>query len=99
MIRIREMFKYGSYISLHDGGGRFASKSQDIVGGEGGGAPVASKEGDGGVCDASMLTDVRLYLFKKGSGISVKGLVKGDACVTSFAPNDPSGCIGPSQTR
>jgi hypothetical protein len=94
MICVREMFEDGSYIGLHDGGGRFAGKGQDIVDGEGGGAPVASEEGDGRVRNTRVLTDVHPYLFEEGSGIPVEGFVKGYACMASFALDDPSGRSG-----
>ena len=53
---------------------------------------MASKEGDGRVHDACMLMDVRLYLLEEGDSVPIKGFVKGNARMTSFASDDPSGC-------
>jgi len=91
MVSIGEMFQDGPDVSLHDGGGRFASEGQDIVDGEGGGAPVASEEGDRGFCNACMLSDICPDLFKEGSGISIEGFVESYARMTGFASDDPSG--------
>ena len=92
VVCIREVFKDGLYIRLHDGRGRFAGKGQDIVSREGGGAPMASEEGDGGVHDACMLTDVRPDLSEEGGGIPIEGFVEGYARMAGFASDDPSGC-------
>ena len=99
MICVREMFKDGPDISLHDGGGRFAGEGQDIISGEGGGAPMASKEGDGRVCDTCMLSDVHPYLFEEGGGIPLEGFIKSYAHVTGFMLNDSSGCSSHFQTQ
>ena len=51
---------------------------------------MAAEEGDQGVSDTSVLSDVRPYLFKEGGGISIEGFVESKARVASLSSDDSS---------
>jgi hypothetical protein len=91
VVGVGEVFKDGRDVNLHNGGWGLACKGQYIVSREGGGALVATEEGDGRVYDAHMLSDVCPDLFKEGDGVPAKGFGKGNAHMTGFASDDPGG--------
>jgi len=93
VVGVRELFEDGDHVFLHDRGRRFAHEGEYVVGGEGGSAPVPSKEGDRGL-GTSELMEVSFDLLEECGGISAKRFGEGKSSVSGLAADDPGGRCG-----